>query len=295
MNVLDSMRAFREIVEAGSFTEAARRRERSNAVMSRHVSRLEDHLGVSLLHRTTRAQELTEAGRAFYDGCVSVLSELEMLEGELRHGRGAPSGVLRVAATRSVVRRYLDVLVAPFTAQHPDITIDLSASNRLPHSEDDSFDILLCAEQPNDPLLVVECLSRHIDVLCATPAYLAGAPALDTIRDLRNHACLADANAGTPSRWSLELDGRKQSISVSGPARSNDPLVLRELALSGLGIVLLPLFLAEEQLWSGDLVRVLSEARTTEHEVCVAYPRRRYLSPKVRLYVDYLMDALSAG
>jgi len=294
MDRLLAMEAFVRVVDAGSFSAAARHWGRSKAVVSKYVTALEAHLGVELLRRTTRSLSLTEAGRAYRERCTDVLGEIEALEASLREGVGAPRGPLRVSAPPGLASHYLDIMTKDFIARFPDVTIDLDLTHRMIDLVEENIDVAIRVTDPRDSSLVARRIAPVPIVAVAAPSYLRsrGTPKLPS--DLRNHDCLVDTNFRDQQRWRFRTGDKTETetVTVDGPLRVNNPDAIRDLAIAGLGIGLVPDFVATEALRKGKLRQVLPDAVALRWSILAVYPRRRYLPLRVRAYVDHLVERM---
>jgi DNA-binding transcriptional LysR family regulator len=293
MDRLTSMEALVRVVDSGSFSAAARQWGRSKAAVSKYVAALEEHLGLQLLQRTTRSSSLTEAGRLYVAGCREVLGEIDSLETSLRGDRAALSGLLRVTAPPGLAARYLSALTSDFIDQHPNITIELDLTHRIVDLVDEGIDVAIRATEPRDSTLIARNIAPVRIVAVASPAYLArhGAPA--DPRDLRGHRCLVDTNFRDQQRWRFRVDGAPLTVRVAPAIRVNSPVAIRDLAIAGHGIALVPDFLVADALADGTLVELLLGMVAIAWSVHAVYPRRRHVPARLRAYVDHLARSLA--
>lgn len=301
MDRLTAMDAFVRVVEAGSFSAAARQWGRSKAVVSKYVGQLEDHLGVTLIRRTTRSLSLTEAGRDFHLRCREVLSDVEALESSVRAQQRALRGCLRVSAPPGFASRYLDELTTSFTAQHPEVRIELDLTYRMVDLIEEGIDIAIRVTEPKDSTLIARRLAPAPIVAVAAPAYLERAGTPGQPAELVDHRCLVDTNFRDQQRWRFRVaeppatSAEITTVAVDGPFRVNSPGAIRSLTLAGQGIALIPRYMIDSDLASGDLVEILPGRVALNWSVFAVYPRRRYLARRIRAYVDHLAAALSAS
>ncbi|MBL8566581.1 MAG: LysR family transcriptional regulator [Hyphomicrobiaceae bacterium] len=289
MDTLRSMQVFRRVVEAGSFVTAARRMNLSPAMASKHVMHLEHHLGARLLNRTTRRLSLTEAGRAYYDRCAQALSDLEEAGDAIGAARTTPRGTLRVNSLLSFGMRHVAPMIAEYTARHPQVVVELSLNDRIVDLVEDGYDLAIrgTTGEARPTSLIAREIARLELVACATPEYLArhGTPAAPP--DLANHNCLLFL----PQReWSFGRGVAQQRIAVSGNLVSDNLDALRSAALSGMGVAYLGTDIIGDDLREGRLQRVLPDIGTPQLSVSAVYPSRRYLSAKVRSFIDFLVE-----
>jgi DNA-binding transcriptional LysR family regulator len=286
---LSVMAIFARVVEMESFSGAARELGLSKSAVSKQVGRLEDRLGVRLLNRTTRRLSLTEAGAAFYDGCRRVVAEAEAAETAVTHLAVAPRGTLKVSAPMSFGFRHIAPAVPAFMARYPELSVEMELNDRLVDLVDEGFDAGIRIGVLADSSLVARRLAGNRRVLCAAPAYLAARGAPQALEDLRAHDCLLYAYQATGDAWRFRGPGGLREVRVRGRLRTNNGDALLAAACAGQGIALLPSFICGEDLRAGRLVQLLPElGEPAESAVHAVYPAGRNLSPKVRVFVDFL-------
>lgn len=281
------------MVDAGGFTAAARALGLTPGAVSRRVRTLERRLGTRLLNRTTRRVSLTEAGATYHRQVARTLEDLRQVEARLSHLADEPVGHLRVSAPTSFGIRRLARLGAVFAARHPSLQFDLQLDDRFTDIVGEGYDLALRIGRLADSRLVARALVPVHRVVCAAPSYLDVHGRPERPADLAGHACLHYSHLTLREEWTLTGDGEPEAVDVTGPVRSNNGEVLREAALAGLGIVLLPGFIVEEDLRTGRLERVLAAFRPTPFTLYGVYPSREYVPRKVHLFLDFLRGALS--
>ncbi|MCA9552994.1 MAG: LysR family transcriptional regulator [Myxococcales bacterium] len=295
MDRLTNMEAFVRVVDAGSFSGAARGWGCSKAAVSKYVAGLEAHLGVELLRRTTRALHLTDAGRSYYARCAALLQEVAALEGDLEAGHRAPQGVLRVTAPPSFVDQYRALVLSDFRARYPGIRMDLHLTHRMVDLVEEGFDVAIRVTAPRDSSLVARRLAPAPLVVVAAPAYLQAAGTPRTAAALKDHACLVDTNFRGGARWRFSRGGKVSQVDVEGPFRVNSPVVVCHLAEAGHGVAIVPEYVASEALADGRLVEVPVGKPAFSWSMYAVYPRRRFVSGRVRAFVDHLAAGLAAA
>ncbi len=290
MDKFESIRAFTRVVEAGGFAAAAREMEVSRSAVNKLVINLEDELGVQLLHRTTRQVTPTETGLGFYERCVAILADLAEAELAVSQVHDEPKGNLRINAPMSFGTLHLAPAIAEFAAQYPDLRIQLTLEDRLIDPIEEGFDLTVRISHPPAAAgLIVHAIAPVPLLLCASPDYLAEHGLPQQPSDLRQYSCLHYGYLSTNNQWKLtDAAGTEQTVTISGALCSNNGEVLRDAALQGLGIALLPTFLIEQPLAEGQLQTVLSNYRSAELSICIIYPANRHLSTKVRLLTEFL-------
>ncbi len=292
MDRLEAMRVFALVAELGGFSDAARRLDVSPAHVSKAVAKLEAHLGVRLLNRTTRRVSLTSAGSAYLDRARGVLAEFDALEEGVRAAHAEPAGLVRVSAPIVFGAREVTPLVLSFLEAYPRVDVRLSLADRMVDLVDEGFDLAVRIGNLADSSLVARRLAASSVVLVAA----RGHPALTTVRapaDLEAQACVVDTNISSPQRWVLERDGEVVDVRVNGRLWVNSAEATRQAVLAGFGVGLLPGFVADVDLEAGRLAPVLPEWRPSARDVWAVFPQNRMLAARVRLFIDHLADGFA--
>ncbi len=292
MNKFQEMSVFAAVVDAGSFVRAAESLEMSKPAVSRHVAELEARLGVRLLHRTTRRLSLTAEGEVFYARCRELLGELDEAEAEITSRTGKAVGQLKVSAPVSFGLLHLAPLWAGFLSRHPDVTLDLTLSDRMVDLIEEGFDVAVRIGRLTSSSLVSRQLSATRLVLCASPRYLKTHGAPRHPRELAQHTVLAYSLLTSGEAWEFDGPDGHVTVRVEPRLRTNSGDTCRAVALQHLGIIIQPSFLVAEELRSGALVEVMPRWRSLEFGIYAVYPTRKHVPPKVRLLIDYLVNAL---
>jgi DNA-binding transcriptional LysR family regulator len=287
----DNMRVFAKVVKSGSFIGAAAPLGISASMVSQHVRDLEERLGVRLLNRTTRKVSLTEVGRAYYQRCIGLLTDLEETERAVSDMDAAPRGDLRVNAPPCLGAYCLGHTIIDFAARFPNISVELMVSDRLVDMVEEGFDVAVRSDPLADSSLIARQLAPFHLVVCGAPSYLEKHGRPHTPADLKGHNCLTVAGSGLSYYrvWHLTAaDGTPLNFSPIGNLRTNSAAVLKMAALAGQGLVCLPTFLVHDELASGRLVTVLDDYLLPPLTLRALYPHNRHLSAKVRAFVDFL-------
>ena len=296
MDRFEAMRAFVAVVDAGSFVGAAERLQISKAVVSRLVAELEEHLGVRLLHRTTRRLSLTPEGDTFVGRCRSVLFELQEAEDDVSHRSAQARGLLRVNVPVSYGLSHLATLWPGFMQKYPEVTLDVTLSDRVVDLVEEGYDLAVRIGKLESSTLVSRQLSRTRMVLCASPAYIRAHSTPKTPGDLIHHRILAYSLLSSGDHWfffNAKDAKRRESVRIEPVMRTNNGDTCRAAALQDQGVVLQPDFLIGNDIRAGHLVELMPEWQAVELGIFAVYPSRRYLSAKVRLLVEYLAEHLS--
>ena len=295
MDLIEGMRAFVAVVDAGSFTEAGARIGISNKLASKYVAELEARLGLRLLNRTTRSSSLTEAGGRYYAGCVALLNGLDALEGGLRDDALGLRGTLRVTAPVAFGEMRIVPLLAGFGDAHPELVIDVRLDDRYVDIVDAGFDVAVRIGELADSGLVARRLGAVEVWTVASPDYLARCGTPRTPDELTGHRCVRDTNLRTGDAWPYTVDGVRRPIRVDGQMLVNSARSARDLVLAGRGVGLCPDYVVAEAVREGRLMRLLGPYAGPPLEVHAVYASGRNLAPKVRACVDFLERAADGG
>lgn len=292
MDRIESMEVFVSVVELGSFTAAAHAFRMSPSMVSKHINALEKRLGSTLLTRTTRRLNLTEIGRNYYHSCKEILKQIAAAEAGAEILRGKPKGVLAVSAPLWFGAITLAPLISDYLVEYPEVSVELSLSDRFVDIIDEGFDVAIRIGELDDSTYVARKLSLFELVTCASPAYLKQHGVPKRPDELKQHQCLSFTNWRSDGGWKLlggQLNGKTGNRSRFD---SNNGQALREAALKGLGLILMPRVLIEQNLRDGTLVEVLQDFRPPPRPVNAVYPRERQTTPKLASFVDYLARQL---
>jgi DNA-binding transcriptional LysR family regulator len=294
---LDDLRLFLCVAESRSFTKAAQRLNLSKSAASRRLSMMEERLGVRLLQRTTRHISLTEAGAAFRERLAQILESLDEAQEALAAQALTPRGALRLSAPMSFGIRHLGPAIARFMAAYPDITVDIDLSDRHVDLVEEGYDAAIRIGRLGDSTLIARRLCPVRTLLCASPAYLArhGTPALP--RDLESHQALFYAHPSVPDAWTFKATPGSDAVIEARPIarmRANNGDALRTAAVAGLGLTLLPSFIVDDDLRRGTLIPVLHDYVLSPLAIHVLHAGRRLVSPKVRVFIDFMVGQFSA-
>lgn len=290
MEDLERMAIFARVVEAKSFSAAARELGLSKSVVSKQVTRLEKSVGARLLNRTTRAMSLTEAGTVLYDFCARIVEELD----QARHAMGllhsAPRGLLRISASVAFGTMHIAPALPEFLARHPEVRIDMVIADRFVDLAEEGFDLAIRIAQDPGQNLVARRLAAVHRKICATPGYFALHGIPESPADLERLNCLTYTHFNPQDPWRLRGPAGDISVAASGNLRLNDDEALSKAVLAGLGVALLPTFIVGEDLQSGRLQSVLSDYVPLERQVYAVYLPNRHLPAKVRAFIDFLLE-----
>jgi DNA-binding transcriptional LysR family regulator len=285
---MTDIQAFVRVAEAKSFTAAAERLALSRSAVGKRIVRLEDRLGVRLLQRTTRSVSLTSEGAVFHERCTRILADLDEAEMSMLSHSQAPRGL---ELPVSFGRLHVLPIVNQFMSKWPEISVNVSFSDRFVDLIDEGIDLAIRLGGSDDSRLMTRLLAPHHLVTCASPAYLKSYGVPRNIDELASHSCLAFVHGGRPGDWRFNVDGQIRTVTVNGRFSSTNAEALRDATIAGYGIARLATFLISDHLRSTQLIPFLNEFSTDGPDVRAVYPSSRHLSPKVRSFIDELLTA----
>lgn len=294
--MVGSIELFCLAAELQSFTAAATAAGLTPAAVSRSIGRLEDRMGVRLFVRTTRKIRLTDGGRAYFAQCRQALNQLAEAGRELTGQQTEPAGVLRISVPTTLGHCAVLPLLPAFRARYPQVQVEAQLSNRNIDFIADGFDLAVRARVQPDSGLIARKLMDAALVVVAAPAYLRRAGTPHTAQDLAQHECIQFKlpSTGLPVPWALRVDGTDVDLPTQGGyACSEDLLGVVTLARAGAGLVQTYRFIVEEDLRSGTLVEVLQTCAGRSRPFSLIYPQNRHMPQRVRVFVDFLTQALA--
>ncbi|CCK76874.1 Transcriptional regulator, LysR family [Oleispira antarctica RB-8] len=284
----DGISEFVFVAENESFTLASKKMDISTAQVSRQISALEKRLNIKLFYRTTRKVSLTEEGRIFYQHCRGVLDGLDAAERAVTNLQSKPQGKIKLTAPVTYGEQQVLPLINDFMKQYGDIEVSVFLSNQQISLVEGGYDLAIRVGKLSDSSMMAKKLGSRTNFICASPDYLDKQGIPHSLSELSQHSCLL----GTLDYWHFKEAGKEKNIRVKGRIRYNSGYGLVDAALKGLGIVQLPDYYVQEHIASGELMTLLDKYREPEEGVWAVYPQNRHLSPKIRLFVDYLAEHL---
>lgn len=292
MERLVEMMAFAKVVETKSFSGAAKALATSKSLISKQVSNLERALGVRLLNRTTRRMSLTEIGAAYYEHCARIAHEIETAGETVAQLQAEPRGVLRITSPVIFASLHLAPALRTFMQRHQHVEVELNANDRIIDIVEEGYDLAIRITDHPNPTMVARSIAEVRWVTAAAPDYLERHGIPMTPQDLREHQCLV--YQGIPAMrtgWHYLMGNKRTSLQVSGRFRVNNSELLLQMALDGMGIVLFPTYILGPLLKSGQLKQVLPEyVANPGNSLYATYLPNRYMQPKVRAFIDHLLD-----
>ncbi|CAN5637548.1 LysR family transcriptional regulator [soil metagenome] len=294
---LNAALVFVRVIQAGSFSRAAKQIEMPVSTVSAKVAALEKSLGVSLIQRTTRRLHLTESGEAYFKHAVRAVGELQLAQTMTQEARDGVRGKIKVTAPVEIGMSSLAVSVSSFLAKHHELQVELILTDRVVDLVGEGVDIAIRMGELKDSSLISKRIGLSGMHAFASPAYLKKNPAIKKPQDLENHACLIFSNV-YDGYWTLERASEKAHpkstlrVPIRGAFAANNLIAIHRLALDGRGVALLPSFLCRDDEEKKRLVPVLEGWGTKLHPVHLVYPQQSFLPKATRALIDHLAQTM---
>jgi DNA-binding transcriptional LysR family regulator len=291
---LNEILVFMAVVDEGSFIAGGQAMGLTRSASGKAVNRLEDRLGVRLLHRTTRALSLTDEGRVFYEQGLRILAAVDEAEASVAGRSTKPRGLLRLTVPDAFGRLVVLPLIKKYLAAWPDVQVEVSFTDRPADIVEEGFDLAVrVGEASQDTRLVSRVVAKYSAILCASPFYLAARGEPLRVDELTQHDCLIFSSRNRKQSWQFPNDsGVWVKAQAPSRLRVDSGEALRDAAVAGLGIAYLPDFLVAEDLAAGRLKHLLPGLEAGEVKIVTIYPTRRILEPRVRCFIDMMVEEL---
>ena len=290
MSEFAAIPVFVAVVENGGFSAASRTLGVSKSAVSKRINQLENHLGVLLLHRTTRKLSLTEAGERYYEHAAQALSAAGKAEDAVTELQGEPQGKLKISSPMSFGRLHVAPLIPKFMQRYPKLQIDLVMDDRNIDLVADGIDVAIRSGDMPDSTLIARKLAPLRQVLCASPTYIDHYGIPITPSELSERNCILFSYSGDANEWTLNKGDKSEAVMVSGSYRVNNSEAILKALREGVGIGRLPTFVAGPDLKAGNLVRILESYHIPDHTFYAVFPERQYLPAKVRAFLDFAIE-----
>jgi len=288
MDLLEGMRLFIRVAETRGFSVVAREIGSTQPTISRGVLALEEHLGVRLLNRSSRAVTLTDDGREFYGAALRALEAVAEAEASVGRRRGQAGGLLRLGSSVAFGRLHIAPRIAQFLDLHPDVEVELVMNDAFVDLVGEGLDLAIRIGELEDPALVAHRIGTTRRVTVASSEYLArrGTPA--TPVELREHECLVYTRLATGNRWYFNGPQGPLAVAVRGRFRADNSEAVREAVIGGVGIAVVPVWMFTDEITSGRVRIILEAFEPRRLPIHAVYPSRRHLPAKVRAMIDFL-------
>ena len=282
------MNVFVRVAKAGSFASAARELGISRAMATKHIMRLESALDTRLFNRTTRSLNLTEVGASYLERCQQVLLDVDEMESSVTQLQAEPRGILKISAPPVIGATHIAPALAEFLKQHEDLSVEMTLKGSHVDLIDEGVDIAIFLGKLQDTSLVARKLAISSLVVCGAPVYFERFGVPEEPEDLVDHSCLINWAIPPYDRWKFRGILGDREVKVSGRMQANVADPIRVAAKEGLGVVMLPNYIVGRDVEKGKLQVVLEQYKISPLEIHAVYPHRKYLSAKVREFLDFL-------
>jgi DNA-binding transcriptional LysR family regulator len=290
MDIFTAMKVYCSVVENDSLADAARKMNVSPSVVSKHLSALEDHLGVRLLNRTTRRISITEEGTAYYERCKQIITDVAEAEIEVSSAHTAPRGLLKITAPVTFAHRHLTPHLPKFLDMFPEVEVQVQVNDRVVDLVNEGIDLAIRISQLKDSSLIARRLAPNRRYIAATPEYLERNGTPKSVDDLKDHRLITWPPGNPLNDWHFLIDGVDRIIKVKGAIAVNEGDAILTTLLAGGGLGMTQEFLAGPFVKEKKLVPLLEEIVREDNPIYAVYPSSRHLSPKVRAFVDFLVE-----
>ncbi len=294
MDKLTSMKVFERVAKAGSFVGGARELGISRAMATKHIMFLEGDLRTRLFNRTTRSLSLTDMGVAYLERCSQVLLDIDEMESAITYLQSELRGTLKISAPPVIGATHITRAVAEFLKLYPDLNVEMVLQSNHADLIEDGIDIAICLGDLDDTSMVARKLASSSMIVCGSPDYLEKYGIPQTPEDLLNHSCLVNWASAPQDKWKFKTDKGFTTINASGRMQSNVAEAIRVAALNGLGLVVLATYVVRRDIEKGKLKTVLQDYALPPLDIHAVYPHRKYLSAKVRCFLDFLQQWLES-
>lgn len=292
MDKLTSMSVFVRVAKAGSFAGGANDLGISRAMATKHIMQLESSLGTRLFNRTTRSLSLTEVGASYLERCQQVLLEIDEMESAVTHMQTSARGVLKISAPPVIGATHISAAIAEFLKIHPDVSADLVLQSHIADVVDGGIDLAIHLGNLFDTSMVARKIASSPLVVCASPHYLEQYGIPQTPEDLSEHSCLINWAIDPRDHWQFNSEEGSHLIKVNGRVQSNVADAIRVAAINDMGLVMLPKYVVGLDIQKNRLKVVLQNYTRLPLDVHAVYPHRKYLSAKVRIFLEFLQGWL---
>jgi len=291
MSDLNRMVIFFQVVEAQSFSGAARQLGIARSAVSRHIALLEKTIGVRLLNRSTRRLSLTEAGETYYQSCARIVAEMETATQRINRLQEEPRGTLKVAAPISLGNRFITPLVRSFMQRYTALNVELLLDDEVVDMVSENIDVSIRVGWLHDSNLIARKLGNWPRFLCASPGYLEHHGRPESPAQLTHHEWIIFTRLPAPYHWTFTKNKREERIQVKGRLRSNNADAVHTSLLAGTGITAQAAFLVDEDIKAGRLEHLLPDWDCGSVGMYAVYQDRRYQQARVRLFIDFVSEA----
>jgi len=289
----DCLKVFTRVASLGTFTAAANELNTTQSAVSKKIAWLEKKVGITLFSRHARAISLTSGGKQYLGLALKLTEEMNFFESQLRKEHASVSGVLKLSVPSGFSTRLLSAPLNDFLNLYPDLSVDVSVSDKFVDLVEGDIDIAIRATNLKDSRLKARWFMDNDIVYFASPSYLEKSPPIKKAHDLSQHQCLTYSLASLSNLWRL-TDGKKEfKVKVNEQIRSDSPEMLAQMAKLGQGVIAIPRWMVEQELQSGTLKQVLKQYKSAKLPMYLVYKDSEYHPQRIRTFIDFIVDYFS--
>jgi len=295
MDKFDCLKVFTRVAALGTFTAAANELNTTQGAVSKKISWLEKRVGITLFNRHARAISLTNGGKQYLDLALKLTEEMDFFESQLRQEQASVSGILKLSVPSAFSTRLLSEPLNDFLNLYPDLSVDVSVSDRFVDLVEEDIDIAIRATILKDSRLKARWFMDHDLAYFASPGYLKKHPPIVSVSDLSQHQCLTYSLASLSNVWRLSDAKQEFTVKVNEQLRSDSPEMLMQMAKLGQGIISMPKWMVEEELQAGTLKQVLEQFKSANLPMYLVYKDSEYNPQRIRTFIDFIADYFSSN
>jgi DNA-binding transcriptional LysR family regulator len=289
---VDDFLLFSKVVEYGNFSKTAEHLGMVKSMISKRIGRLESQLGVTLLHRSTRKMTLTEFGATFHEYTTRIQNEVIDAIEAMTNNNEPPKGVLKLALPDSFGNYSLSSMINRFVLEHSELRVELDLLSYMPNLIESDYDAAICVGDFSGSGCNTRLLGEYKMSVCASPSYFAKYGEPESPNDLGSYNCLVSKKSNAVDVWIFEQNNKQTRVKVSGSLSSNSSQALKNAALDGLGVVMLPEYTVRSEIKAGSLKSVFSAFCPSKIDLYAVFPESKSISPKLRVLLDFMGDNL---
>jgi DNA-binding transcriptional LysR family regulator len=286
----DCLKAFTRVASLGTFTAAANDLNTSQSAISKKIAWLERQVGITLFSRHARAISLTHGGKKYLDLALKLTEEMDFFESQLRQEQASVSGVLKLSVPSGFSTRLLSEPLNAFLNLYPDLSVDISVSDKFVDLVEEDIDIAIRATHLKDSRLKARWFMDNNIVYCASPRYLEKHPPIISAGDLGQHQCLTYSLANLSNLWRLTDGTEEVKVKVNEQIRSDSPEMLTKMAKLGQGIIAMPSWMVKEEVQAGTLKQVLEQYKSVKLPMYLVYKNSEYHPQRIRTFIDFIVN-----
>lgn len=295
MDKFDCLKVFSRVAQLGSFTAAANELNTTQSAVSKKIAWLESEVGITLFHRHARAISLTSGGKQYLELAQTLTEQMDSFESQLRQEQASVSGELKLSVPSAFSVRLLSAPLNEFLNQHPELSVDVSVSDKFVDLVEGNVDIAIRAAYLKDSGLKARWLMDNELVYFASPRYLNKRDPILSANDLSTHCCLTYSLSNPSNLWRFSDGDEAIKIKVKEQVRSDSPEMLVQMAKLGQGIAAMPKWMVEQELINGELIQVLTQYQSVKLPMYLVYKDSEYQPQRIRTFIDFLVKHFSPG